>query len=65
MDAVGRWLDWTRFTPPSPIATNNAGWGLGTNLGLTTLVALLVGLLAAGALTWFSARGRPWRGFGG
>jgi hypothetical protein len=62
-DAGRSWLDRTRFAAPSPIAANDAG--LGTNLGLTTLVALLVGLLGAGALTWFASRGRPWRRAGG
>jgi hypothetical protein len=62
-DAGRSWIDRTRFAPPAPIAAAN-GTDL-SSLVLMTLVALLVGLLGAGALTCAGARGWPWRGVGG
>jgi hypothetical protein len=52
-DARGGWLDRVRLAPPAQIAANEAGSG--TNLGLTTLAALVVGLLGWGLLTRFPA----------
>jgi hypothetical protein len=62
-DAGPSWLDRARFTPPTPVAANDQGSG--TNLGLTTLTALLVGLIGWMVFTWFGARGSPWRRAGG
>ena len=62
-DAPGSWLNRARLAAPEPIAANDTGSG--TNLGLTTLTALLLGLIGWSALTWFSARGSPWRRPGG
>jgi hypothetical protein len=59
-DPGGSWLDRARLAPPSQIAANNAGSG--PNLGLTTLAALVVGLLGWVVLTRFPAL---WRRAGG
>src|SRR5262245_4544974 len=61
--APGSWLNRARLAPP--VQSAESGAGLGANLGLTTLTALLVGLIACSVLTWFSARGSPWRRAGG
>jgi competence protein ComEA len=61
--APDSWLNRARLAPP--VQSAESGAGLGANLGLTTLTALLVGLVACSVLTWFSARGSPWRRAGG
>jgi hypothetical protein len=62
-DAPGSWLDRARLAAPEQIAANHTGSG--TNLGLTTLTALLLGLIGWSVLNWFSTRGSPWRRPGG
>jgi hypothetical protein len=62
-DAPGSWLNRARLAAPEQIAANDKGSD--TNLGLTTLTALLLGLIGWRVMTWFSARGSPWRRAGG
>jgi hypothetical protein len=62
-DAPESWLNRARLSVPEQIAANDEGSD--TNLGLTTLTALLLGLIGWRVLTWFSARGSPWRRAGG
>jgi hypothetical protein len=62
-DAPESWLNRARLAAPEQIAANDTGSD--TNLGLTTLTALLLGLIGWRVLTWFSARGSPWRRAGG
>jgi hypothetical protein len=57
------WLNRARLAPPAQISETGAGSD--TNLGLTTLTALLLGLIGWRVMTWFSARGAPWRRAGG
>ena len=61
--ASGSWLNRAHLAAPGQIAANDSGSD--TNLGLTTLTALLLGLIGWRVLTWFSERGLPWRRAGG
>src|SRR5205085_11246088 len=63
-DRLGSLFGGAPLASSAQIAANAAGGG--TNFGLATLTALLVGLLGWGALTWLPpTRGSPWRGAGG